>query len=102
MYNVYKLYILKTMKDTINIRTDKKIKDKAQEVADELGLTLTDVVNSSLRNLIRTREVFFSAVPKMTPELEKILGPIEKDIEEGENISEGFSSAKEAGEYLDL
>lgn len=90
------------MKDTINIRTDKKIKDKAQEVADELGLTLTDVVNSSLRNLIRTREVFFSAVPKMTPELEKILGPIEKDIEEGENISEGFSSAKEAGEYLDL
>lgn len=90
------------MKDTINIRTDKKIKDKAQEVADELGLTLTDVVNSSLRNLIRTREVFFSAVPKMTPELEKILGPIEKDIEEGENISEGFSSAKEAEEYLDL
>lgn len=87
------------MKDTINIRTDKDLKDKAQEIADELGLTLTDIINSSLRNLIRTREVFFSAVPKMTPELERILGPIEKDIREGKNISEGFSSVEEAEKH---
>lgn len=89
------------MKDTINVRTDKELKDKAQEIADELGLTLTDIINSSLRNLIRTREVYFSAVPRMTPELEKILGPVEKDIREGKNISEGFSSAEKAGECLE-
>ncbi len=89
-----------SQKETINIRTNKKVKEKAQEIADELGLTLTDVVNSSLRNLIRTREVFFSAVPKMTPELERILGPIEKDIQGEKNISKGFSSIKELDDYL--
>jgi addiction module RelB/DinJ family antitoxin len=87
-------------KEVINIKTDKKLKEKAQSIADELGLTLTDVINSSLRNLIRTRKVVFSAIPRMTSELERILGPIEKDIQSGRNISRGLSSDKEIDDFL--
>ena len=87
-------------KEVIKIKTYKKIKKRAQKIADELGLTLTDIINSSLRNLIRTRRVVFSAIPEMTPELEKILGPIEKDIKENKNISKGFSSVKEINDFL--
>ncbi len=53
------------MKSVINIKTEKEVKENAQKIAKELGLSLSDVVNASLRNFIKTREVHFYAVPKM-------------------------------------
>ena len=89
------------MKTVINIKTDKEVKKNAQELASQLGLTLSDVLNASLRNFIRTREVYFSAIPRMTPELEHLLGRIEKDIKEGKNLSPSFTNMKDAIDYLD-
>lgn len=89
------------MNTVIHIKSDKEVKENAQKLARELGLNLSDVINASLRNFIRTREIYISAVPRMTPELEKILGPIEKDIKKGKNLSPGFSTAEEMDEYLD-
>ena len=37
----------------------------------------------------------------MTLEFEKILGKIDKNIEEGKNISPKLSSSKEVNDYLD-
>lgn len=53
------------------------------------------------RNFIRTREVVFSDIPKMTPELEKLLDRVEEDIKHNRNLSPRFKSAKEMNEYLD-
>lgn len=89
------------MKTVINIKTDKEIKKNAQELASQLGLTLSDVLNASLRNFIRTREVYFSAIPRMTPEFERILGKIDRDIKEGKNLSPAFRNMKDATDYLD-
>jgi len=89
------------MKTVINIKTDKKIKNSAQKLAKDLGLSLSDVINASLRSFIRTREVYFSAVPRMIPEFELFIGKIEKDIQENKNLSKTFSSAEEANDYLD-
>lgn len=89
------------MKTVISIKTDKEVKENVQAIARELGITLSDVVNASLRNFIRTREVYFSAVPRMTPEFERLVGRIEKDIKEGKNLSPAFKSAKEMDKYLD-
>lgn len=89
------------MKTTINIKTEKEIKENAQKIAKEMGISLSDVINASLRNFIRTREVYFSAVPRMTPEFEKILGGIDKNIEEGNNLSPTLSSPEEINNYLD-
>lgn len=88
------------MKTIINIKADKETKKKAQELANELGFSLSSIVNASLKQFIRSREVYFSIVPKMTSKLENILGKIEKDIKKRKNISRVFSSAEDAIDYL--
>ena len=94
------VYTLVSMRTVIYIKSDKEIKENAQKLARELGLSLSDVINASLRNFLRTREVYFSAIPRMTPELEKLLGPIEKDIRNEKNLSSGYSDASEISDYL--
>ena len=89
------------MKTVINIKTDKEVKKNAQELAQKLGLSLSDVINASLRNFIRTREVYFSDIPRMTPEFEKLLGKVEEDIKKGRNLSPAFKNAGEMDKYLD-
>ena len=89
------------MQTVIHIRADKEVKKNAVETAKELGLSLSDVINAALRNFIRTREVIFSDTPRMTPELEKYLGKVEKDIKNKRNLVGPFYSAKEMDKYLD-
>ncbi len=97
IYFVYTLY----MKVIINIKTEKEVKENAQRLAKELGLSLSDVLNASLRNFIRTREVYFSHTPRMTEELENLIEKTEKDIALNKNMSPRFNDAKEAIKYLD-
>ena len=89
------------MKTIINVKTEKEIKQNAQKIAKDIGLSLSDVVNASLRNFIRTREVYFSAIPRMTSEFECLLGKIDKDIKEKKNLSPSLSSSEKINDYLD-
>lgn len=89
------------MKTMINIKADKEVKENAQRVAQELGLPLSGVINAFLKEFVRNRSVSFSAIPRMTPYLEGIIGKVEKDIKQRKNISPAFSSAEEANAYLD-
>ncbi len=89
------------MQTVIHIKADREVKENAQKAAKDLGLTLSDIINASLRNFIRTREITFSAVPHMTPELEKELGKVEEDIKNKRNIVGPFKTAAEANAYLD-
>ena len=89
------------MQTVIYIKADKEVKENAQKLARKLGLNLTDVINASLRNFIRTREVVFSDTPQMTPELEKLLDKVEEDIKHNRNLVGPFKNAKEANDYLD-
>jgi len=88
------------MQTVIHIKADKEVKENAAKVARELGLNLSDVINASLRNFIRTREIVFSNTPQMTPELEKLLDKVEEDIKHNRNLSPKFESAKEAINWL--
>ncbi len=45
----------------LNIKTDKKLKIAAKEVAADLGIPLSTVLNSFLKQFVRDREVTFSA-----------------------------------------
>lgn len=89
------------MRTVIHIKADREIKINAQRVAKELGLTLSDVINASLRNFIRTREVIFSDTPQMTPELEKLLDKVEEDIKNKRNLIGPFSTDGAMDKYLD-
>lgn len=88
------------MQTVIHIKADKEVKENAVKAAKALGLNLSDVINASLRNFIRTREVIFSDSPQMTPQFEKYLEKIEEDIKYHRNLVGPFKSAKEANDYL--
>ncbi len=88
-------------KAIINIKTDKEVKANVQKLAKELGISLSDVINASLRNFIRTREVRISFVPQMTPELEKLVGRARNDFKNKKNISGPFYTAEEMDRHLD-
>jgi DNA-damage-inducible protein J len=45
----------------LNVKTDKNLKAEAKKVAEELGVPLSTVVNSFLKQFVRDREVTFSA-----------------------------------------
>lgn len=88
-------------KTVLNIKTDKDVKDEARRVASELGVPLSTVVNAYLKQFIRDKEVNLSLSPTMTPQLEKLLAGVHKDIIKGKNLSPSFSSSKEMDNYLD-
>lgn len=89
------------MNAVIYIKVDKEVKENAQKAAENLGLSLSDVINAALRNFIRNREVVFSDTPQITPELEKLLDKVEDDIKHDRNLLPSFESGEEMDKYLD-
>ena len=89
------------MKTLINIKADKEVKESAQEIARELGMPLSVVVNAYLKDFIRNRGINISVVPRMSRQLESILGGVEKDLVAKKGVSRSFSSAEDAARYLD-
>lgn len=88
------------MKTIINIKADKEVKKRAQDVARELGIPLSTVINAYLKQFIRTRRVILTHTPYMTPELEILIGRVEADVKKGRNLSPSFYSAKDMDKYL--
>ena len=69
------------MKTTrIHIKADPRVKEQAQLIIDEMGLTLSGVINAFLKQLIRTREVRFSAGDNMTQYLRDVIIESKKDV----------------------
>lgn len=61
------------MNTILNIKTDKVLKLKAKKVAEKIGVPLSTVVNSFLKQFVRDQEVTFSAIEyRMTPYLESL------------------------------
>jgi len=89
------------MKTIINIKADKDTKEKAQKIAKELGLPLSTIVNAYLKQFVRNKEVYFSSSPRMTGELESLIGFAETDLKKKKNISPEFDSPEEMDTYLD-
>ena len=89
------------MKTIINIKADRDVKENAQKIAKELGLPLSTIINAYLKDFIRNRSVNLSTAPRMSRQLEKMIGNAEKDFAAKKNISPMLSSAEEVRRYLD-
>ncbi|KKR27356.1 hypothetical protein A3A64_04900 [Candidatus Gottesmanbacteria bacterium RIFCSPLOWO2_01_FULL_48_11] len=85
----------------INIKTDPKVKKKAQAVVERLGFSLSSVLNAYLRKLIRTRTVEFSddVHLELTPWAKRMLKQSEKDTKAG-LVSPKFSNVKDSIAWL--
>lgn len=84
----------------ITIKTDPRVKREAQDVAHELGLPLSTIINNYLRELTDERRVVFSAPLVPNKKTQKLIAQVEKDLKTGKNISPGFSTGKEMDDYL--
>jgi len=51
------------MDTTILIKTNKDLKLQAQELASDLGFSLTDIINSSLRQFVINQGMVISKIP---------------------------------------
>ena len=84
----------------INIRTEISVKKQAQDIAKNLGLNLSALINGYLKQLIRTKTVVFSTREEPSEYLIKSLEQSKKDIKNG-FVSLPFDNAKDANEWLD-
>jgi addiction module RelB/DinJ family antitoxin len=84
----------------INIKTDPKVKAKAQKVASDLGFSLSSLINGYLNQLVKTKTVHFSALEETPSEyMVQALRESEEDRKKGRYKS--FDTADKALEYLD-
>ena len=87
------------MKTQVNLKIDNAVKKQAQQRAKELGLSLSSIVNATLKQFARTGELELSAAPKMTPYLEELVLEARKNYKEG-NYSGPFDNAEDLMKHL--
>lgn len=83
----------------IQIRTNKKLKDEAMAVADELGLSLSSLIKAFLGNVTKTKSVTFSVREEPSPYLIETMKNAKTDIKKG-YISPTFANPKDAINWL--
>lgn len=90
------------MKTVINIKADQDVKEEARKLAGEIGIPLSTIINAYLKQFIKTREIYFSSIPRMTPELEELVGKAQEDFKLGKNITGPFANSAEMDAHLDV
>ena len=89
------------MKKVAYIKLDEQVKIQAQKLAQELGFSLSTVINAQLKQFVRDKRIVVSAIPTMSSYLEELLGPIEHDMQSGKNLSQSITSVEELNKVLD-
>ena len=85
---------------SILIKTDPKVKEAAQKTAEELGLSLSSVLNQLLKQFVKTKTITFNAKGELTPYAKKEIKKAMDDLKAGK-ASPIFSNAKESIEWLE-
>lgn len=83
----------------VNIRVDTQVKRKAKRVAQQLGFSLSALINGYLNHLVRTKAVDFTLEERPSEYLLKSLEKTQKDIQNG-RFSPLFDNSDEAIAWL--
>lgn len=84
----------------INVKTESGIKAQAKKIAADLGFSLSSLINAYLRQLIKSKTIYFSLVSEEPTEfLLKSLEESETDRKKG-RVSPSFDNSKEAVSWL--
>lgn len=80
---------------TIHVKIDTRTKIEAKKVAQEFGLTLTALVNTLLRQIARTKQLYLSVEKEEPTEyFRQLMKEADEDVKAGRVIS--FKSGEEA------
>ena len=75
------------MKTVTSVKLDKKVKEEASALAEELGLSLSSVINATLKKFVTERRVVFSATPEFNEKTKKAFLAMREDVKKGKNLS---------------
>ncbi len=80
-------------------KTDPEVKEAAQQVARELGISLSSLVNAYLKQVVRTKRVEFDLGETPSPRLIRAMKQAEIDLKKGK-VSPKFDNAHDAIAWL--
>ncbi|MBI2017924.1 type II toxin-antitoxin system RelB/DinJ family antitoxin [Candidatus Daviesbacteria bacterium] len=83
----------------INIKVEPKTKKEAQKVAEEMGISLSGLINGFLKQVVKTKTVTLSAKEEPSEYMIQSLKEAEDDIKAG-RVSPTFDNAKDAIAWL--
>ena len=90
------------MKTTTSVKLDKDIKNRASALANELGLSLSVVINATLKKFVDERRVVFSASPEFNEKTKRDFLRVKSDIKKGKNLSKTFNRADDLFKVLKI
>jgi addiction module RelB/DinJ family antitoxin len=88
------------MKTQVNLKIDSNVKKNAQKRAAELGMSLSSIVNVTLKQFARTGELELSVAPKATAYLKGLVEEARKEYDAGKTFGP-FTSADEMTKSLE-
>jgi len=83
----------------INVKTDAEVKREAQFLASELGFSLSSVINSLLRQFVRTRRIEVEVAEEPSEYLIQALKESAEDVKAG-RVSPAFDNVEDAIKWL--
>jgi antitoxin component of RelBE/YafQ-DinJ toxin-antitoxin module len=89
------------MTTTLHIKTDTKVRDQVEKLAKQNGLTVTALVNISLRSLIKRPVLELDLAPEPNARTRKIIDQARNDYKAGKNISGPFRTVAELRKHLE-
>ena len=91
------------MQAVINIKTDLSLKLEAKQLAQDMGLTLSSVINNSLKDFVRAKAISFDNNYEPTERLKKSIRQAEQDFAKNKNISKfEIKNINKSGKVTDL
>lgn len=88
------------MKTILNVKVDKEEKEKAKQIASQMGLPLSTIINAHLREFIRTREFSVRLDPILKPKVEKELLKRSREYHKNPKVAYGTNSMAEVRKFL--
>jgi len=74
-------------KAILNFRTDPDTKLQIQELAAELGVPVSVILNAQIKQILRDRKLILSTELEPTPYLEKLMRQVETDLIHNRNMT---------------
>ncbi len=102
-YSLYENIIRQTsngVKTILNVKVDREEKEKAKQIALQMGVPLSTIINAHLREFIRTREFAVKLEPVLKPEIEKRLLRMSREYHNKKNKKIEFVSSVEGARKI--
>jgi antitoxin component of RelBE/YafQ-DinJ toxin-antitoxin module len=88
------------MKATLITRIDNDVKDRAVQMAKQIGIPLSLVVTASLKKFVADGQITLSVIPKATPYLDRLAKRAMVDYKKGVNFSPPLKTAEDVDHYF--